>query len=434
MASNTDPRLQQAVLYSVFVRNHTREGTFRAIIPDLPRIRALGTDIIWLMPIHPIGTVRRKGSLGSPYAISDYRAVNPEYGTLDDLQALIDAIHKQGMRCIIDVVYNHTSPDSVLFREHPEYFYKKADGQPGNRIADWSDIIDLDYSHPGLREYQLETLLYWAGIADGFRCDVASLVPADFWEEARTAIRARRPDFIWLAESVHLSFHIEARRRGLQAATDTELYRAFDMEYEYDIREVFERYLSGKTTLSNWLDMLNFQDFAYPAGYNKLRFLENHDLPRFASLVTDGQSLTNFSAMLYFLKGAVLLYAGQEKQSSHLPDLFEKDPVDWSAGTDLSPLFSALNRVRKEHLEPDDLFFAEGDNTSDIAVCQRDTPRVRKIGVFSLRAKQGDVSVNAPDGTYTNLIDQTPVRVRGGHMHSEGKPVIMKLPQQLLDK
>ena len=429
MSANTDPRLQNAVLYSVFVRNHTPEGTFRAVIPDLPRIRALGTDIIWLMPIHPIGTVHRKGQAGSPYAISDYRRINPEYGTPDDLKSLVSAIHAQGMRCIIDVVYNHTSPDSVLFREHPEYFYKKADGQPGNRIADWFDIIDLDYSHPGLRKYQIETLQYWAEIVDGFRCDVATLVPVDFWEQARCEIQAKKPDCIWLAESGHLSFNIAARRRGLQAATDTELYRAFDMEYEYDIREVFERYLSGKTTLSNWLDMLNFQDFTYPAGYNKLRFLENHDLPRFASLVTDGQALRNFTAMLYFLKGAVLLYAGQENQNSHLPDLFEKDPIDWSAGTDLSPLLAALNCMRKEHLHPDDLFFAEGNDTLEIAVCQRDNRQTRKIGVFSLRAKQGDVSVNAPDGTYTNLIDQTPVRVCEGSVHSEGKPVIIVFPQ-----
>ena len=434
MSLNTDPRLQNAVLYSVFVRNHTPEGTFRAVIPDLPRIRALGTDIVWLMPIHPIGTVRRKGQLGSPYAISDYRGINPEYGTLQDLHALINAIHEQGMRCIIDVVYNHTSPDSVLYREHPEYFYRKPDGQPGNRIADWSDIIDLDYSHKDLWDCQLETLQYWAGIVDGFRCDVASLVPVSFWEHARSEINAKKPDFIWLAESVHLSFHVAARRRGLQAAADTELFRAFDMEYDYDIREVFERYLDGRTMVSNWLDMLNFQDFAYPAGYNKLRFLENHDLPRFASLIRDEVSLMNFTAMLYFLKGAILLYAGQEKENCRRPDLFNRDPVNWSAGTDMSSFLASLNRIRKAHLHPDDLFFAEGNDASEIAVCQRDNLVTRKIGVFSLRGHSDDIAVNAPDGTYTNLIDQSPVCVRKGLLHSDGMPVIFDFPCQPLDK
>ncbi len=429
MASDTDPRLQKAVLYSVFVRNHTPEGTFRAVIPDLPRIRALGTDIIWLMPIHPIGLIRRKGSLGSPYAISDYRTVNPEYGSLNDLKALIDAIHEQGMRCIIDVVYNHTSPDSVLFREHPEYFYRKPDGMPGNRIADWTDIIDLDYAHDGLRDYQTDTLLYWADLVDGFRCDVASLVPASFWERARSEISAKKPGFIWLAESSHLSFSIAVRRRGFYAAADSDLFRVFDMEYEYDIREVLERYLSGRTTLSNWLDMLNFQEFAYPKGYNKMRFLENHDLPRIASLVTDELSLRNFTAMLYFLKGAVLLYAGQEKAIRRRPDLFDRDPIDWSGGNDLSPLLVSLGNMRKSHLDPDDLFFAEGDDVSEIAVCQRDSRRTRKIGVFSLRGRRGDIRVNAPDGSYTNLIDQTRIRVASGHLHCSGTPVIFTIPQ-----
>ena len=266
MAKNTDPRLQQQIIYSVFVRNHTEEGTFRAVIPDLPRIRALGADFIWLMPVHPIGEKERKGTLGSPYAISDYRAVNPEYGTLDDFRALVDAIHANGMRCMIDVVYNHTSPDSVLSQTHPEFFYHRPDGSFGNQIGDWSDVIDLDYSSRDLWNYQIETLKYWAGIVDGFRCDVASFVPLPFWKAAREAVAEVRPDCVWLAESVHLSFGVLSRRFGKNCPPDRELYEAFDMEYEYDIREVFDRYIRGEASLSHWLDMLNFQDFVYPAG------------------------------------------------------------------------------------------------------------------------------------------------------------------------
>ena len=122
MAQDTAPALQNQVIYSVFIRNHTEEGTFRALIPDLDRIRALGVDILWLMPIHPIGELCRKGSLGSPYANRDYRALNPEYGDMEDFRELVDAIHAQGMKCMIDVVYNHTSPDSVLWQTHPEFF------------------------------------------------------------------------------------------------------------------------------------------------------------------------------------------------------------------------------------------------------------------------------------------------------------------------
>ena len=241
MAANTDPRLQNQVIYSIYVRNHTSEGTFRAVIPDLDRIRALGTDIIWLMPIHPIGVEGKKGTLGCPYANRDYRAVNPAYGTMEDFEALVREIHARGMKCMIDVVYNHTSPDSVLYREHPEYFYRGPDGKPGNKLGDWADVIDLDYSNRGLWQYLTDTLVMWAKLVDGFRCDVASFVPVEFWLQARAAVADVNPDRVWLAETVHRSYGCLARRHGVYSASDGEVFRAFDLEYEYDVREVFDR-------------------------------------------------------------------------------------------------------------------------------------------------------------------------------------------------
>ena len=145
MAKNTDKNDRNQIMYSIFVRNYTAEGTFEGVRRDLDRIRGLGTDIIWLMPIHPTGEKCRKGTLGSPYAIRDYRAVNPEFGTLEDFQRLVDDIHAHGMKCVIDVVYNHTSPDSWLAEHHPEWFYHKPDGSFGNRVGEWWDVIDLDY-------------------------------------------------------------------------------------------------------------------------------------------------------------------------------------------------------------------------------------------------------------------------------------------------
>mgnify|MGYP001145491043 CR=1 FL=1 len=227
MAANTDPRLQNQVIYSIYVRNHTSEGTFRAVIPDLDRIRALGTDIIWLMPIHPIGVEGKKGSLGCPYANRDYRTVNPAYGTMDDFKALVDEIHKRGMKCMIDVVYNHTSPDSVLAQTHPEWFFRDEQGRPSRHVADWWDVVDLDYTHKELWRYQIDTLKMWAEIVDGFRCDVASTVPVAFWRKARQAVERVRPGAIWLGESVHLDHILAFRRQGFYAATDNEL---FDVE------------------------------------------------------------------------------------------------------------------------------------------------------------------------------------------------------------
>ena len=215
MADQTKKELRNKLMYQVFVRNYTEEGTFDGVRRDLDRIRDLGVDIVYLLPIHPIGEKCRKGSLGSPYAISDYRAVNPEYGTLEDFRALADAVHEKGMKIIIDVVYNHTSPDSVLSVEHPEWFYRKEDGSFGNHVGDWSDIIDLDYTREGLAEYQIETLKYWAGMVDGFRCDVAPFLPLSFWEKARKEVAEVNPDCLWLSESVEPAFIREMRDRGL---------------------------------------------------------------------------------------------------------------------------------------------------------------------------------------------------------------------------
>ena len=425
MAADTDISLQKQVIYSIYVRNHTPEGTFRAVIPDLDRIKALGTDIVWFLPIHPIGVEGKKGSLGCPYANRDYRAVDPAYGTMEDFKVLVDEIHKRGMRCIIDVVYNHTSPDSVLFHEHPEFFYRGPDGKPGNKMGDWSDVIDLDYRCRALWDYQIQSLCQWAEIVDGFRCDVASFVPLEFWLKARQEVAKVRPDCIWLAETVHQSFGCMARRAGVYSMLDYDAYQAFDMEYEYDIREVFDKYLTGKTSLDHYLDMLNYQEAIYPANYNKLRFLENHDQPRIASFIPRESDLINYTAFLYFLKGTTLIYAGQEFENDHLPSLFEKEPIDRNTGKDLSALMARLRQI-KGMFGGDDWFCAEGDSEQDIAVLRRGSGEHQFLGVFSLKSSRGGVTVGLADGSYENLIDGETVECRGGKICCEGKPVILE--------
>ena len=427
MAENTDIRLQNQVIYSVYVRSHTPEGTFRAMEADLDRIRALGTDIIWFLPIHPIGVKGKKGSLGCPYANRDYRGVNPAYGTLEDFRALADAIHARGMKVMIDVVYNHTSPDSVLLANHPEFFWRDENGNVGNKVGDWADVIDLDYSVPELWDYQIESLKGWAEIVDGFRCDVASFVPVAFWQRARAEVEKIRPGCIWLAESVHREFGAMVRRMGFYSARDTEAYAAFDMEYEYDVRQAFDDFLQKRAPLSHWLDLLCFQDTVYPANYNKLRFLENHDQPRIASRVSMESDLVNLTAMLYFLKGTTLIYAGQEKDVPHLPSLFEKDPVNWNTGRDLSDLMARLYRIKHEVLGADDDFSARADDERQIAVMERANAAGKKVGVFSLRSQAGPVSVDLPDGIYQNLIDGNTVAVSDGKLLCEGGPVILAL-------
>ena len=414
------------VIYSVYVRNHTNDGTFNAVEEDLDRIKSLGTDIIWFMPIHPIGVKNKKGSLGCPYANKDYRTTNPEYGTMDDFKSLVEKIHAKGMKCIIDVVYNHTSPDSNLSVEHPEFFYRKPDGNFGNKVGDWSDIIDLDYSNKELWQYQIDSLVMWARIVDGFRCDVASFVPVEFWKQAREAVAKVNPDCIWLAESVHSSFNVFSRKSGIYTASDYELFDAFDMEYDYDIREVFDKYLKGETTLSNYMDMFNYQEAIYPQNYDKMRCLENHDQPRICHYVKNRSDLENYTAFLYFLKGSTLIYAGQEFGCDETPSLFDKDVFPRNTGIDLSNLFAKLYTIKKTVLDDDDYFKADADDENDIAILERDNNKSKKVGIFSLKSKSADVKVDLPDGDYKNEISGETVTVSNGKIHCNGNAIIIR--------
>lgn len=428
MANTTDTKLRNQVIYSVYLRNHTRAGTFRALIPDLDRIRALGADILWLMPIHPIGIKNHKGSLGCPYAIRDYRAVNPEYGTLEDFTALVEEIHRRGMKCIIDVVYNHTSPDSWLAEHHPGYFYRKPDGRMGTKTGDWTDVADLDYNNRALWQYQIETLCQWAEIVDGFRCDVASLVPLPFWLEARRAVERVRPGCLWLAESVEAGFITENRRGGHTAHSDGELYQAFDITYDYDVNHTFLDYLDGQCTLGDYLARLMLQDTMYPANYVKLRFLENHDQTRAKAKFPNESDLKNWTAFLYFQKGTTLLYGGQETENAVTPSLFDLDKVDWHTGKDLTPLLQKLYQIKRRPILAQGAYSLRADEAGQTIVGCYEAGRALLVGVFCTHSRpmlpvQLDL-LGVPDGSYTDLLSEQPLTVRDGLLLTDGRPHI----------
>ena len=421
MAENTPAVLQQQVIYSLYVRAHTAEGTFLSIIPDLDRIRALGADWIWFLPIHPIGEKGKKGSLGCPYANRDYRTTNPVYGSMEEFRLLCGEIRRRGMKVMIDVVYNHTSPDAMLLREHPDFYYRDAEGKVGNKIGDWADVIDLDYRNRALWDYQIESLRFWASIVDGFRCDVASFVPLDFWKAARKAVAEINPDCVWLAETVHLGFGNYARREGFTSTRDSEAFDAFDIEYQYDVWESFERFLAGEAPLHEFCEQLNFQEALYRENYNKLRFLENHDQPRIASRVADEAARENLTAMLFFLKGTTLLYAGQEFSCTHRPSLFEREVFDRS-GEDISARLARLAAIKKAHAAAEPYFTAAADDKHAIAVMERFGPGRHTVGVFSLRGESASVAVDAPDGEYENLIDGGRVVVKTDKFSAAAAP------------
>lgn len=429
MAVSTSEKLRNQVIYSIYVRNYSQAGTFQAVEQDLSRIQSLGVDIIWLLPISPIGTLQRKGTLGSPYAIENYREINPELGTREDFIRLVDAIHARGMKCIIDIVYNHTSPDSWLAVHHPEYFYRTPAGKMGNRVGDWSDIVDLDYSHKALWDYQIETLKMWAQIVDGFRCDVAPLVPLDFWKAARQAVAAVNPDCIWLSESVEPNFIVDMRARGITSQSDAEMYQAFDMCYEYDIYQFFRGYLRGESPLSKYAEYVNLQEYIYPANYVKLRCLENHDQDRARDIISSDSALINWTAFLYFQKGATLLYAGQENQNRRRPSLFEKDVICLDGSHDISGLLTRLYQVKKLPVVADSSYHLTAFDQLGVLVGEHRGIHTghRLLGIFSFEGKAGAVDIPLPDGTYKNMATGTDAEVKDGKIDLDACPVIIHI-------
>lgn len=424
MAKQTPKTYRNQVLYSVFVRNYSQEGTFEAVRRDLDRIKGLGVDILWLMPIHPIGEKARKGTVGSPYAAKDFRAINPDFGTEEDLRRLVATAHEKGMKVIMDIVFNHTAPDSWLAANHPEWFYHKPDGSFGNKVGDWYDIIDLDYKQKDLWTYQIETLKRWAAIVDGFRCDASPLIPIEFWQQAREAVETVRPSCIWIGETVEPEFVRLLRSCGMVGHSDCESFQVFDMSYEYDSYVVYRRYLHGEIPLSTYTEAMNWQESMYPENYVKLRFLENHDRPRVGQLVRDAKMRRSWTAFLYFQKGMVMLYNGQEVSSAHRPQLFEKDPVDWTEGEDISPMLRKLYEMKQ------DLIFA--DSAYDVKALPGDvifathTKGDRQVmGWFPVKGTCTAVKTDLPDGIYENLLGGT-TDIFEGSFGLNGEPVILR--------
>jgi glycosidase len=390
MKTRTDPILGGQSIYQIFPRNFTPEGTLDSAIPELHRIAGLGFEIIYLTPIHPIGHDARKGPLGSPYAIEDYRIVDPAIGGEKALDRFLAAAHGLGLKVIMDIVFNHTSPDSTLSKAHPEWFIKGKDGKPGRKVDDWSDVVDLNFSVQAMRSWLVDTLLLWLdrGV-DGFRCDVASLVPLDFWLEARTRTDAVKPT-IWLAESVHKEFVGRMRALGHYAACDAELHSAFDLSYDYDGREYLDGFLRGERPIGDYLEFVELQSCMYPAGALKARCLENHDQERIARLVPQNDRLMNLTALWMVLPGTFFAYMGQEWAIPHRPDLFSKDPLDrQTINEGYYAFFSAAHPVLKKlRAQATDCRFRE--LAAGVVLAQgKNSKGTVYTGIFNLDGRRG---------------------------------------------
>jgi glycosidase len=393
MRSIEPAALRSASIYQIFPRNFTSEGTFGAAAARLAGIAGMGFDYVYLTPVHPIGKARRKGSLGSPYAIADYRAVDPALGGEAGLRAFVDEAHRQGLGVIMDVVYNHTSPDSVLLRDHPEWFWE---GKPAPRIADWSDVVDLDYSHRGLWEYQIETLETWARFGiDGFRCDVASLLPVDFWVEARRRVARIKPT-LWMAESVHKEFVVECRRRGIPAASDTELCAAFDITYDYDGREELEAAWRGQSSLGSYLKMLEIQESLYPERSVKLRFLENHDQPRAAGRFGRGARLRNWTLFSMLLPGTYMAYMGEELAMERRIGLFDRETMKEDEGDSSFNGFFTEALALSRRIKTEAPVFEASMPAEGVLLVERHGEARRFTAVLNLDGRSGKLNIPSP--------------------------------------
>jgi glycosidase len=353
LASDTS-WVRRSALYEVNVRDFSSTGDFQGVVRGLDRIAATGADVLWLMPIHPVGVVGRKGTLGSPYAARDYHAIDPAFGTLADFQELVQAVHARGMKLILDWVPDHTAPDAVWVTEHPDYYLRDDSGRTivprdlAGKPTDWTDVRQLDYGNPALRRAMIAAMRYWLvdqGI-DGFRVDVAHFIPGDFWREATTALRAavRRP-ILLLAEAGELVMH----RNG------------FDLSYAWDtyarLKAVWRGASADTFVRSELRDMA-----AMPRGGMRMRFTTNHDETAWDNppvILFGGSAGARAAyAAIALLPGRPLLYDGQEVESPVRLRLFERDTIDWDRpGADSARAFYR----RVVDLARTDSMFLRGD-------------------------------------------------------------------------
>lgn len=308
---------RNATIYQINTRQFTLEGTFRAAEEHLPRLKALGAVILWLMPVQQIGEKNRKGTLGSPYAVKDYYSVEPHLGTLDDLKHFVGAAHDAGMYVILDWVANHTAWDSNLVTEHPEWYDRdwKGDYRP-TPWWDWDDIIDLDYTKPELRRYMTQALKYWISEVDldGYRCDVAGFVPTDFWNTVRRELDAIKPVFM-LAEWESRDLHAEA----------------FDMTYSWSWNETMHRIAMGKGDLEQLKAYYSSNEKAYPRDAMRMMFVSNHDKNAWEGTEFEqfGDALEAAIVLSVVGEGMPLIYSGQEAGNDKRLEFFERDPIVW---------------------------------------------------------------------------------------------------------
>jgi glycosidase len=405
--------VRDAVVYEVFPRAFSSSGDFAGITSRLDELQKLGVTLLWLMPIHPPGRLHAKGTLGSPYAVRDYYAIDPAYGSEADLKRLVREAHARGMRVIIDVVANHTAWDSVLM-DRPEFYKRDARGHVMAPVPDWTDVAGLDYANPELRVYMIGMLRYWIEQfeLDGFRCDVAGMVPTDFWEAARDELARVKPELFLLAEWHEPDL----------------LVKAFDADYAWPLHSALTEVVQGARPASALRAAWEEERRRYPRGALHLRFSDNHDERRAIARFGEKAALAA-SVLMFTLDGIPLLYNGMEvgdTTESGAPALFERLPVFWPIAArrpEFVRLYPALTALRRSHpaLRGSDLvWLTSSDDARIVSFLRRGDEEELLVALnLSNRPFEGSLSLAEPDG----FIDVTPA--------AEPRPI--SLPALALD-
>jgi glycosidase len=383
-----------ASIYEVNTRQFTNEGTFNAFRNHLPKLKEMGIDILWFMPIHPIGVKNRKGPLGSYYSVQNYKEVNPEFGTLDDFKSLVKEVHSLGMYVIIDWVANHTSWDNVWTKTHPVFYTKDKNG---NYVSpfDWSDVIDLNYDNKELWNYMRDAMKFWVDECniDGFRCDVAAMVPLEFWKWLRPQLETNKKLFM-LAE-----------------AHEPELHEAFDMTYNWQLKDLFVDIASGKKNADDLYKLFEQEKTIYPGDAFRMVFTTNHDENSWNG--TDKERFGKFAKQFAVLSGVVpgmpLVYSGMEGGLNKRLLFFERDPIQWKE-SDYRSIYTKLFKLKKENkalwngsFGGEIIKIDTGDPSIFAFVRQKEGNKV--IALFNLSGSKKTVRLNSYDlnGEYKDL-------------------------------
>lgn len=329
------PWSHDIVLYELNVRQFSEEGSFSAVEQRVDELAALGVDVIWFMPIHPIGELNRKGPLGSYYSVRDFREVNPEFGDMNDFRSLVSSIHQAGMYLMMDWVPNHSAWDNHLAEEQPGWYVRDSTGGFVSPY-DWTDVIQFDWSNEGLQEYMLDALLFWVEEldVDGFRVDHPHVTPADFWLEARLEMEKIKP-VLMLAEN-------EDRVEFLD--------KGFDINYSWELHHLMNRVAQGQEKAEVLRRTLEEDLERYPDYAGRLRFITNHDENSWAGTIEErmGEAHEAFAVFMYTIPGVPLIYNGQEAGLNKRLEFFDRDPIEWQDSY-LRDFYHSLNRLKEDN-------------------------------------------------------------------------------------